>query len=328
MLVQSAQKGIVAAWSALSPNKQAAISAIPDIKGMNDVLVQKYYNDPDTGRDAFGEILSVGLGALAGAIALSLGAPMVGALAVGYGAGKVGEWLGEQVWDALTSPEAADSWASALGNEFADEFLNLVLPDGMRPIDRGTSTYFSAAKNWTLPRDPIILDLDGNGLETVGLAANVYFDHNGDDVLTRTGWVGPNDALLVWDRNANGTIDTGAELFGDFTPLPNGTLAPNGFAALAALDENGDGIIDASDPAFADLKLWKDADQNGQTGAGELIALADAGIVSLSLANTVKNQSLSNGNKLTREGHFTRADGSTAAMGEFQFATEDRKSVV
>ena len=189
-------------------------------------------------------------------------------------------------------------------------------------VSGNESSSFGRAKTWTLPRDPILLDLDGNGLETVGLAANVYFDHNGDDVLTRTGWVGPNDVLLVWDRNANGTIDTGAELFGDFTPLPNGTLAPNGFAALAALDENGDGIIDASDPAFADLKLWKDADQNGQTGAGELIALAEAGIVSLSLANTVKNQSLSNGNKLTREGHFTRADGSTAAMGEFQFATD------
>ena len=96
------------------------------------------------------------------------------------------------------------------------------------------------AKNWLWPRDPIILDLDGDGLETVGLASNIYFDHDGDGVLTKTGWVGKDDALLVWDRNGNGSIDTGAELFGDFTPLPNGTLAPNGFAALAALDSNGD----------------------------------------------------------------------------------------
>lgn len=115
--------------------------------------------------------------------------------------------------------------------------------------------WWDRAKNWVWPRDPIILDLDGNGLETVGLASNVYFDHDGDGVLTKTGWAGKDDALLVWDRNANGTIDTGAELFGDFTVLPNGTLAPNGFAALAALDANGDGIIDASDPAFAELAL-------------------------------------------------------------------------
>ena len=106
--------------------------------------------------------------------------------------------------------------------------------------DNAHAAEFNRAKNWLWPRDPIILDLDGDGLETVGLASNIYFDHDGDGVLTKTGWVGKDDALLVWDRNANGRIDTGAELFGDFTPLPNGTLAPNGFAALAALDSNGD----------------------------------------------------------------------------------------
>ena len=183
------------------------------------------------------------------------------------------------------------------------------------------SDFYGRAKNWVWPRDPIILDLDGDGLETVGLASNVFFDHDGDGVLTKTGWAGKNDALLVWDRNANGTIDTGAELFGDFTVLPNGTLAPNGFAALAALDSNGDGILDASDPAFAELKLWRDTSQDGVSQGGEFISLAEAGIVSLNLANTLKNQNLANGNQLTREGSFTRADGTTAAMGEFRLAT-------
>ena len=186
------------------------------------------------------------------------------------------------------------------------------------------SDFYDRAKTWVWPRDPIILDLDGDGLETVGLASNVYFDHDGDGVLTKTGWAGKNDALQVWDRNGNGNgaIDTGAELFGDFTPLPNGTLAPNGFAALAALDSNGDGILDASDPAFHELKLWRDTSQDGQTGSGELISLADAGIVSLNLANTLKNQGLANGNVLSREGSFTRADGSTSAMGEFRLAID------
>lgn len=84
---------------------------------------------------------------------------------------------------------------------------------------------FDDAKTWRPNFDPIILDLDGDGLKTVGLASNIYFDHDGDGVQTRTGWVGAGDALLVWDRNGNGRIDTGAELFGDFTPLPNGSLA-------------------------------------------------------------------------------------------------------
>ncbi|MFM5727816.1 calcium-binding protein [Aeromonas veronii] len=182
--------------------------------------------------------------------------------------------------------------------------------------------FFEKAKNWVWPRDPIILDLDGDGLETVGLAANVYFDHDGDGVLTKTGWAGKDDALLVWDRNANGTIDTGAELFGDFTPQPNGTLAPNGFAALAALDANGDGILDASDPAFAELRLWRDVSQDGVSQGGEFITLAEAGIVSLNLANTLKNQNLANGNQLSREGSFIRTDGSSGSMGEFKLATD------
>ncbi len=210
----------------------------------------------------------------------------------------------------------------ALLNKGANEFLNLFLPEGMRPRDRGYSSFFDSAKTWTPPRDPLILDLDGDGLETVGLASNVYFDHDNDGVLSKTGWVGQDDALLVWDRNSNGSIDSGAELFGDFTVLPNGTLAPNGFAALAALDSNSDDILDANDPAFAELKLWRDVAQQGQTGSGELISLADAGIVSLSLTNSLKNQNLANGNQLTREGSFTRADGTTSGMGEFCLAID------
>ena len=213
-----------------------------------------------------------------------------------------------------------EDFKNQLEKDILDGLLDL--SKNLSDFGKNIKDWWDRAKNWVWPRDPIILDLDGDGLETVGLASNVYFDHDDDGVLTRTGWAGKDDALLVWDRNGNGRIDTGAELFGDFTPLPNGTLAPNGFAALAALDSNGDGIIDASDPAFAELKLWRDADQNGATGAGELISLADAGIVSLNLAHTLKNQNLANGNQLTREGSFTRTDGTTSAMGEFNLATD------
>jgi hypothetical protein len=236
---------------------------------------------------------------------------------------KLEKKIGEFVWDRMTDP--SNTWNPEFIGDDADPFPPLPIygiPPDCFPFQPGTCDAFRRAKDWTWPRDPLILDLDGNGLETVGLAANIYFDHDGDGVLTRTGWAGKGDALLVWDRNANGSIDTGAELFGDFTPLPNGTLAPNGFAALAALDSNGDGILDASDPAFAELKLWRDADQNGVTGAGELISLADAGVVSLNLANTLKNQTLANGNQLAREGSFTRTDGTTSAMGEFNLATD------
>ena len=223
-------------------------------------------------------------------------------------------------WEALSWAAGATSGltAGAIIDWVNKQNLGGNLYDLLHPNE------FDQAKKWAWPRDTILLDLDGDGLETVGLASNIHFDHDGDGVLTKTGWAGQDDALLVWDRNANGRIDTGAEIFGDFTVLqgaPEGTLAPNGFAALAALDANNDGILDASDPAFAELKLWRDTSQDGQTGAGELISLAEAGIVSLNLASTLKNQRLSNGNTLSREGSFTRTDGSTSAMGEFRLAT-------
>ena len=222
------------------------------------------------------------------------------------------EWVSEKVgWD---------KFLDQLEKDILDGLLDL--SKNLSDFGKNIKDWWDRAKNWVWPRDLIILDLDGDGLETVGLASNVYFDHDGDGVLTKSGWAGKDDALLVWDRNANGTIDTGAELFGDFTVLPNGTLAPNGFAALAALDANGDGVIDASDPAFHELKLWRDTSQDGQTGAGELITLADAGIVSLNLAHTLKNQNLANGNQLTREGSFTRLDGTTGGMGEFKLALD------
>lgn len=231
--------------------------------------------------------------------------------------------LGPLGWAAIIAAGGLNALADPAIQSLLKEHLGIDIPSLFGdPCDKGTKDPFNNAKRWQPPRDPIILDLDGDGLETVGLASNIYFDHDDDGVLTKTGWAGANDALLVWDRNGNGTIDTGAELFGDFTVLPNGTLAPNGFAALAALDANGDGVIDATDPAFHELKLWRDTSQDGQTGAGELITLADAGIVSLNLAHTLKNQNLANGNQLTREGSFTRTDGTTSAMGEFNLATD------
>lgn len=217
--------------------------------------------------------------------------------------------------------------ASAWMDRFSDitEWSSIITNTWSRNVNDAYQTIkdtWDRAKVWTWPRDPILLDLDGDGLETVGLAANIYFDHDADGVLAKTGWVGKDDALLVWDRNANGRIDTGAELFGDFTPLPNGTLAPNGFAALAALDANGDGMLDARDPAFAELRLWRDASQDGQSDSGELLSPTETGIVSISLTNTLKSQRLANDNTLSREGSFRRADGSTGSMGEFKLASD------
>jgi hypothetical protein len=121
--------------------------------------------------------------------------------------------------------------------------------------------------------DPITLDLDGDGIETVGLSAGVLFDHNGDGIQTGTGWVGKDDGLLVLDKNNNGTIDNGAELFGDNTLLKNGQKAKDGFAAISDLDLNQDGKLNSSDAAFANLRVWQDANQDGFSQTAKLVNL-------------------------------------------------------
>ena len=87
-------------------------------------------------------------------------------------------------------------------------------------------------------RSPLVVDLDGDGIETLGTDAGVYFDHDDNGFLEKTGWIGKDDGLLVRDINNNGKIDDGTELFGDNSVLSNGVKAFNGFEALADLDTN------------------------------------------------------------------------------------------
>jgi hypothetical protein len=116
-----------------------------------------------------------------------------------------------------------------------------------------TDLFGSAKAIW--PKDPLILDLDNDGLETINVADGAYFDHDGNGFAEQTGWASSDDGLLVIDRNNNGTIDNGQELFGDQTILQNGQTATDGFQALAELDSNNDGVIDANDAAFSNLRF-------------------------------------------------------------------------
>jgi hypothetical protein len=161
------------------------------------------------------------------------------------------------------------------------------------------NTDYNAARNWVQRRDPLAIDLDGDGIETIGADGTVLFDHNGDGVKTGTGWVSGDDGFLVLDRNGNGVIDSGAELFGVDTIKSDGRHAFDGFDALRDLDGNGDHVFDANDAAFASVKIWQDLDQDGVTDAGELRSLSEAGIVSIDLVAASNNVNLGNGNVQT-----------------------------
>jgi len=164
--------------------------------------------------------------------------------------------------------------------------------------------------------DPLVLDLDGDGLELYRRdTANVYFDLDQDGFAERTAWVRPDDGLLARDLNANGIIDNVSELFGDATTP--------GFDALATLDSNADGIISAADVAFGELRVWRDADSDGVTDAGELMTLAEAGITEISLANAMPQAQGLRGSTIRAEGTFTRADGSTSVIADVALLNSD-----
>lgn len=101
----------------------------------------------------------------------------------------------------------------------------------------------------------------------------------------------------------------GGDLNSDATTLSNGTQATDGFAALADLDSNHDDVVNASDAAFSQLRVWRDADQDGITDAGELQTLGSLGIAGLNVASTSHAQTLANGNELADLGTFIKADG-------------------
>ena len=179
------------------------------------------------------------------------------------------------------------------------------------------SDNFTGAENFIRRRDPLTFDLDGDGIETIGIDPNnpILFDHDGDGLKTATGWISADDAFLVLDRNSNGTIDNGTELFGDSTPLNGGANAADGFAALTDQDSNHDGKVDSNDANFARLRLWQDLNQDGISQAGELFTLNQKGIASITVAKTENSTLLPNGNVLADLGHYTKTDGSEGALG-------------
>lgn len=158
--------------------------------------------------------------------------------------------------------------------------------------------------------DPLAFDLDGNGLETTGIKQGIQFDIDADGKTEQTSFIGGNDAFLAYDKNGNGIIDNGSELFGD----QNG--AANGFEELKKYDDNKDGIIDKNDAIYSRLKLLS-LDKNNQQKTS---SLADHNIQSINLNYTNQHQAINYYDSIEQTGQFKRSDGSNGSIADIMLA--------
>lgn len=241
---------------------------------------------------------------------------------IGFASGLVvGAIIGAPVLTAVVLGASAAIAGATAVNYIFDNFKCEMFPEDPtepyrpRPDESPTQGYIKKYY------DPIILDLDGNGVGTVSKFGyhGAMFDHDGDGIATATGWVDKSDGLLVRDVNGDGKINDGSELFGDNTRLANGELATSGIEALRDLDDNGDGVIDANDKAFAQLKVWQDKNGDGISSDDELMSLAELGIEKIDLNNKETVNKEVDGGIIKEQATFIKTDGSIHTLADVNF---------
>lgn len=275
--------------------------------------------DPDqrldeTAKQTVGVAAAIAASAIAVALLTPLALPAVAVAAIATAVGGIASYIVTESWESIKDLHQllVDYTADALWQLFGPN-------DELDP-----SSAFQTAET-TL--SPIAIDLNGDGIKTLSKDANIYFDHDKNGMAEQTGWVAADDGLLVLDRNADGQINNGGELFGNNTELAGGTNAANGFEALKELDANGDGIIDSNDAQFDELRIWQDTNSDGLSQSDELLTLEQAGIASLNIDYSTVSTEDGNGNITRQTSTAEMADGSTADTADIWFGVNLTRTI-
>ena len=175
-----------------------------------------------------------------------------------------------EVETAALQTQAGDPMAGLTEEERAGRAGMLAPSPQPSPASGGGSQIFR----------PVALDLNGDGVQTTGAARTVAFNVDDSGYLKNTAWLNNSDGFLFLDRNLNGQIDGGKELFSNSTVA----LSGRGLNGMRWVDSNYDGSLSALDPVWNELKVWQDANGNGAADAGETKTLAQLSITSLNYA--------------------------------------------
>lgn len=173
-------------------------------------------------------------------------------------------------------------------------------------FDAGLNSFANAVLNAfgfsNSTASPLVLDLDGNGIDLEALVtSNVFWDIDEDGFVEHTGWTAGNDGFLAHDRNNDGVIDSHAELFG--------SMSQDGFSVLSEYDTNLNGLIDSGDDDFSNLIIWQDLNQNGISETGELQSLGYWNIVSIDLNASMPSNLFIEGHNISHVSSYTVDDG-------------------
>ncbi|HEX7151647.1 MAG TPA: hypothetical protein VF618_09185 [Thermoanaerobaculia bacterium] len=229
-----------------------------------------------------------------------------------YGSSDTGIWANSHSFTASrglcyrTEAEGVDRAGDRQGRGTAKDCVAPLAPpppnckepaaDGTCPPTGSTCTEFTPPEECQY--SPIIINNGRGGYRLADATDPVIFDIDGDGAKERITWTARQEpmAFLALDRDGNGRIDGGRELFGNATLLPTGAAAASGFEALRVLDDDQNGRLDAGDTAWATLILWTDADHNGASEPGEIVKLAATDITSLDLDSHASGRKDPSGN--------------------------------